>query len=304
MKTTSVEFLLGEPSPLVNASEFVDTRPSFRYTPASESAFFPTETAVAKRKQKRMSKEELRAPDQVELVLTKLWKSITRYKKWIIASLLIFIGGGVAYALHENAQKKELEGTAASLRAPLDPLVSPVVTNSTDADIADLKTRLGTNVYTDRKKQLEEALKGADDFLSQRSNSKAASAIKLVKASVQAPLGNPKEGAEALGTWLSENNGSSLELLVLFQLGDAQLASGQLAEAQKTYEKIKTSSPDVSLARAVALTRLGDLKNPMMSAKGDAAEALKQYEAAKEIVKADAANPLSRELDLKLAFLK
>jgi predicted negative regulator of RcsB-dependent stress response len=260
------------------------------------------ELAVAKRKQKRMSKEELRAPDQVELLLTRVWQGVTKYKKLIIVALLVFIGGGVAYALHQKAQQEELDVTAAGLRGVFDPLVSPVVSNADDVE--DLKTRLGTNAYTDRKTQLEASSKGAADFLSQHPNSKARAAVKLVQASIKAPLGQPKEGAQALGTWLSENGGSSLELVVLFQMGDAQLASGQLAEAQETYEKIKTSSPDVSLARALALTRLGDLKNPMMRSDGDAAAAREQYEAAKEIVKADGANPLSRELDLKLAFLK
>ena len=260
------------------------------------------ELAVAKRKQKRMSKEELRAPDQIELVLNKVWQGVTKYKKLIIASLILFIGGGVAYALHQKSQQEELDVTAAGLRGVFDPLVSPVVSN--DADVDDLKKRLGTNVYTDRKTQLEASSKGADDFLAQHPNSKAVAAVKLVQASVKAPLGQPKEGAEALGTWLSENAGSTLELVALFQLGDAQLASGQLAEAKETYQKINTSSPDISLARALALTRLGDLQNPMMRPDGDVAAALKQYEAAKEIAGADGANPLSRELDLKLAFLK
>ena len=57
------------------------------------------ESQVAKRKQKRMSKEELRTPDQVEAFLNKLWERVTQYKTIIFIALAVFVGGGIAYAL-------------------------------------------------------------------------------------------------------------------------------------------------------------------------------------------------------------
>jgi len=257
---------------------------------------------VAKRKQKRMSKEELRTPDQVEAFLNKLWERVTKHKKIIIALIVVFVGGGVAYSLYERAESEKLEDTATALRGVFDPLVSPIVVDEETG--AQIKETLGTNAYTERKLQLEAAQKGADEFLSNNADAKAAPAVKFVKATSYAAMGDAKKGSEEISAWLEANKGSVLEFSALMQLGDAQVASGQASEARSTYQKVVDATPEGSLARAMAHTRLGDLSNPLMAEKGDSAEAVKAYEAAQAIVKGDTANPLSRELELKLAFLK
>jgi predicted negative regulator of RcsB-dependent stress response len=262
----------------------------------------PLESQVAKRKQKRMSKEELRTPDQVEIFLNNLWERVTKHKKAIIVAIVIFVGGGIAYALYKQSTGEAEEATAVALRGVFDPLVSPVVGDQETAVL--VKENLGTNAYTDRKTQIAAALKGAEEFLSQNTESKAVAAVKFVQASSYAASGDAKKGATELSTWLSENSGSVLEFTAMMQLGDAQLASGQVKEARETYTKVVSASPDLSLARAIALTRLGDLDNPLMTKTGNGSEAVKSYEAAHEIVKGDGANPLSRELELKMALLK
>ncbi len=249
-----------------------------------------------------MSKEELRTPDQVEAFLNKLWERVTKHKKIIIALIVVFVGGGVAYSLYERAESDKLDATATALRGVFDPLVSPIVADEETG--VQIKETLGTNAYTERKLQLEAAQKGADEFLSHSPDAKAASAVKFVKATSYAAIGDPKKGAEEISTWIEGNQGSVLEFTALMQLGDAQVASGQSAEARVTYQKVVDSTPEGSLARAMAHTRIGDLSNPLMAEKGNSSDAVKSYEAAQAIVKGDTSNPLSRELELKLAFLK
>ncbi len=257
---------------------------------------------MAKRKQKRMSKEELRAPDQVEAFLNKIWERITKHKKIIIAVIVVFVGGGIVWTLMERAENEKLEATATALRGVFDPLVSPIVEDQETG--AQIKETLGTNAYTERKLQLEAAQKGADEFLSNNPEAKAVQAVQFVKASSYAAMGDPKKGSDELVAWVEANKGSVLEFTALMQLGDAQIASGQTQEARATYEKVVELSDGQSLARAMAHTRLGDLSNPLMAKQGDSAAAVKSYEAAQEIIKGDAANPLSQEIALKLAFLK
>ena len=257
---------------------------------------------MAKRKQKRMSKEELRTPDQVEAFLNKLWERVTKHKTMIFIALAVFVGGGIAYSLYERAETEKLEATATSLRGVFDPLVSPIVADQETG--VQIKETLGTNAYTDRKLQLEAAQKGADEFLSANAEAKATSSVQFVKASAYAAMGNAKQGAEELATWIEANKDSVLAFSAMMQLGDVQVANGQTNEARATYQKVVDDSPEGSLAKAMAHTRIGDLSNPLMTDKGNSAEALKSYEAAQEIVKNDTSNPLTRELELKLAFLK
>ena len=257
---------------------------------------------MAKRKQKRMSKEELRTPDQVEAFLNKLWERVTQYKTIIFIALAVFVGGGIAYTLYERSENEKLEATATELRGVFDPLVSPIVADQETG--VQIKETLGTNAYTDRKLQLEAAQKGADAFLSNNPDAKAVGSVNFVKASAHAAMGNAKQGAEELAAWIDANKDSVLGFSAMMQLGDAQVASGQVSEARGTYQKVIDGSPEGSLAQAMAHTRLGDLSNPLMSDKGNSADAVKSYEAAQAIVQGDTANPLSRELELKLAFLK
>ena len=273
-----------------------------RYTRLPYQRPSPLESQVAKRKQKRMSKEELRTPDQVEAFLNKLWERVTKHKTIIFIFLGLFLAGGIAYSLYEQAEDEKQEATATALRGVFDPLVSPVVADQ--EAVVQAKETLGTNAYTDRKLQLEAAQKGADEYLNSNADSKAASSIKFVKASTYSAMGDAKKGSEELAAWIEANKGSVLEFAAMIQLGDAQVASGQPSEAKATFQKIVDDSPEGSLARALAHTRLGDLSNPLMTDKGSSEAAVKSYEAAQEIVQGDASNPLSRELELKLAFLK
>lgn len=257
---------------------------------------------MAKRTEKRMSKKELRTPDKVEATLTRAMDWVGKNSKLLWVLLVVFIAGGVAYVMNNQAAKAEVDATATDLRRVFDPMVSSV--GADEDDTADLTKRLGVPAFTDRKSQLEAVTKGAEAFLSANGDNKAAPAIKFVQASSHSALGDSTKGAEALAKWLSENNGTSLEFTALIQLGDAQAASGKFEEAKTTFEKLAASTSEKSLGRALALTRLGDLQNPLNRKGGDGAEALKQYEAARTIIGVDTANPLTRELDLKLAFLK
>ena len=257
---------------------------------------------MAKRKNERMSKEELRAPDQVEAFLNKWWERVTKHKKVILTAIGLFVAAGVAYTFYERAEEAKQEETATALRGVFDPLVSPIVPDEEAG--TQMREGLGTNAYLDRKTQLEAALKGADAFIEGNAGAQAVNSVKFVKASARAVTGDPKAGAQELAAWLEENQESVLRFSAMIQLGVAQLASGQQDAAKTTFKKIHDDSPEGSLAQAMALTRLGDLSNPMMTESGNSAEALKSYEAAQKIVQDDRANPLSRELELKVAFLK
>ncbi len=260
---------------------------------------------------KRMSKKELQAPDQVEVALNKTWDNLVTYRKWIIGGIAVFVVGGVSWAILHNMRASAKAEAALAVRDAMAPLTAFVDAPAEGADAPEPKPIRGLQVFPSEAAATTEAAKRLDAFLAAHPDMDAAQVVSLTRAEVWLRQGDAARAAKDLQAWLAQHAESPLVPAALQALAQAQLAAGKRDEARKTLTDLaaKTTGP----AKALALTTLGDLDNPLVAPGGDAAKARASYEEAQKALgpKPQGDNPfvamsapyLYQELDNKLALL-
>jgi predicted negative regulator of RcsB-dependent stress response len=251
------------------------------------------------KKQKRMSKEELRKPDKIEESLKKGYAWLEKNSKLVITLMLLVVGGVTAKFVLDGQVDASNDEVAEKVRDAVNPLLMPVV-EDTDRAIA-LKLAHKLPVYATREEQLKAAHKSISAVLKNESGSALAGLLTYSRASLDVALGKSKEGSKVMANYLATNGNSALSPLVALQTADAQLQSGDFDGARKSLgQAVKASS---GTQKAMALLRLGDLSNPLVVKKGDAGVARTFYEQATKIIADRKEHPLSNELAMRLAVL-
>ena len=260
---------------------------------------------------KRMSKKELQTPDQVEVALNKTWDNLVAYRKWIIGAVALVVVGGVSWAIFHNLRANAKAEAAVAVRDAMTPLIAFVEAPSDTPDAPNAKPIRGLKVFPNQAAATTEAAKRLDAFLAAHPDMDAAQVLSLTRAEVWLRQGDAARAAKDLQAWLAAHPESPLAPAALQALAQAQLANGKRDEARKTLADLAAKS--TGPAKALALTTLGDLDNPLMAKGGDAAKARASYEEAQKALgpKPQGDNPfvamsapyLFRELDNKLALL-
>jgi predicted negative regulator of RcsB-dependent stress response len=236
---------------------------------------------VAKTK-KRMSKKELRAPDRFEESLDRAWKRVEPHGKTIAIALVLALVVAVGLAIVGWMRGEAKQEIANAQRVALAPMTVPIVTPE-DAPAADPEQPRPAprgEIYASRKDALEAAQDRLAKFLSASGDADGVAAMKFAEAITKIPLGKAADAATALEAWLAANPDTPLTTSALDHLALAQVAAGQLDKARATYAKLAEQAS--GLGRAMALTALGDLSNPLIVTGGDPAAARTHYEAAKK----------------------
>jgi len=227
---------------------------------------------VAK-KLKRMTKQELRAPDEVQVKLQGLWTWIESYWRHLAVSAgVLVVGGAVATVMDGNTQA-EIYADADALGEAVAPLSAPVGDAPAGATPDPNEKR-----YETRGAALTAATTAIDAYVAARPNSKAQVALSALAPAVAAQAGDPKGAAEKLGAWVTANPESSLQASALHALAEARAASGDTAGALDAYRTLALQSE--GFLKALAFMAMGDLQNPLSAKGGDATKARTAYEEA------------------------
>ncbi len=231
------------------------------------------------KKMKRMSKEELRAPDQVEVALRTTWERLSDHRNKLLGALAVVIVAGVGLSVWQSSKRADTQARAEALRKAMAPLNAPIGPPDPAVDPA-------TTVPLERFDTREAALAAAEERLSAflQAHGDAPDALPARFARASALLGQKKaaEAAKELEAVVAEAGDSALRAPALEKLAQAYVLSGDRAKAVETYTKLVDGSKGT--LRALALIALGDLHHPLVVQGGDVAQARKYYDEAKTVL--------------------
>ena len=244
----------------------------------------PTEFGVANKRRKRMSKKELKeikAPDKFEVAIKRGWDALNKYRTAIIGSIVLLVGGGIAWSLARSATKAGAETRAEAFRSAMDPFVAPVGEPPKDEKkppaYAPKEER-----FADETAAMEAAKKRLAEFRQEYGSDNIDQAAELAEGSVLLRQGKSEEAAKVFEAWLQSNSSSPFKPVAQKRLSEAYANMGKIDKAKATLKELATGSS--GLLKALALVALGDLNNPLVVAGADAAQARKDYEAAQELL--------------------
>ncbi|MGM0574321.1 MAG: tetratricopeptide repeat protein [Myxococcota bacterium] len=226
------------------------------------------------RQPKRMSRKELRQPDEVQVALKGLWDWIEEHWKLLVAAAGGLILIGVASTVIGGMQDSSRQEDAEALRAALEPLMAPVgeedpLEGAPMPEMERFETAEGARAAAAERLAV---------FLEENPDSDVAPAARLAMAAVGGEA--PEASVERLGQWIQEHEDLSLVTAARLVLADAQARAGSTEDAIATYRQV--AEAQTGLLKAQALMAIGDLRNPLVVDGGDAAGAREAYEAARE----------------------
>lgn len=222
---------------------------------------------------KRMSRKELKRPDEVEVALKGMWGFIERHWRVMVGAAVALLVIGAATSIFGRMQKSDQESEAAALQKALVPLASPIGEEAPAAQkIADQE------VFPTAAAARKASSERLTAFVAEHPDALKSNGIALLQASLGAD-GTAADPA-ALQKWLADNEKSSLVPVARFQLGQSQERAGQKSEALASYRAVADGSEGI--VKAMALMAIGDLNNPMAGGTADANAAREAYTAARE----------------------
>ncbi len=226
---------------------------------------------------KRMSKQELQAPDKVEQTLWKAFEKVEKYKVPIFAGLGLMGVAAIAIGVFGGMSANTADTKAESLRLALDPFQAPIgeAPETPEAPMAPQQER-----FEDEAAALTAAETRLGAYISERSGDDSLAAAELALANVHLRRHDHKKAADALSGWLSKYGENPLKPAVLARLAETHASLGDLGKARQSWSALAEASKAGKL-KALAHLSLGDLDNPLGNSSGDAAAARKHYEAAK-----------------------
>jgi len=233
---------------------------------------------MAKARKHEMSKEELRAPDEVQVALKGFWEKLYKYRKLAMVGVVALIAIGVAIWIIGASKRSGIEGRSNELReaakavgAPLGP--EPVL----DPRVAKLPR---PPRFADEAARVAAANEGLSQFLASRGGDKVAEIVSIASANAKLNKGDAAGALADVTAWLGANADSIAKPVALDLKARAQIGAGKKDEAMATLDELsKLVGPGV--LRAAALSSAGDLQNPALNAgAGDPAKAKNAYQAA------------------------
>jgi len=233
---------------------------------------------MAKARKHEMSKEELRAPDEVQVALKGFWEKLYKYRKLVMLGVAGLIAVGIAIWIIGASERSGIEGHSNELREAAKAVGAPVGPEPVlDPRVAKLPR---PPRFADEGARVAAVNDGLTQFLTARGGDAVAEVATLTAANAKL---NKADAAGALAdvtTWFGRYGDSIAKPVALDLKARAQIATGKKDEAMTTLDELsKLVGPGV--LRAAALSQVGDLQNPALNAgAGDAAKAKNAYQAA------------------------
>lgn len=232
---------------------------------------------MAKARKHEMTKEELRAPDEVEVALKGFWEKLYTHRKLLLAVLGGFVALGIALWVIGMSKRSGIESRAVDLREAVKAVGAPVGPEPVlDPRVAKLPR---PPRFDNEGARIAAAHDGLTRFLSERGGDDAAALVAFAAMNAKLNKGDATGALADVEAWLAANGDSISRPIALELKARAQAAAGQKDAALATLDEL--SKAVGGSLRATALARIGDLNHPVLTGgAGDAAKAKAAYEAA------------------------
>ncbi len=229
---------------------------------------------MATAKKHQMTKEELRAPDEVEVALKGFWEKIYKFRKVLLGGVAALLAIGIVIWV---------VGAMRRSAADADALTLYQATRAVGADVGPeetLDTRLAKLPrpprFADEGTRLEAANEQVSKYLADNGGDAGAKLAALTLANVKLNKGDAAGALTDVEKWLGDNADSPAVLFATELKARAQVAAGEREKAIATLEGLAKAAS--GLLKAELLIRIGDLHNPVLNnGQGDAAQARTAY---------------------------
>lgn len=216
---------------------------------------------------KKMSRKELKEPDEFVVTMIKVADFLKAYGGWLVVGILLLviaIVGGVM--LSRQSEISKIEKASALTR-----VISPVLSiQSQKTPKSEDETRVDYN------KTVEEIEK----FEVENQASPLGKVATLAKAMALVKAGKHESAVDEYRKLLGGDEGRGSFSFILWEaLGNALDSTLKREEAEKAFEEM--TKADSKVIKAFGYLHIGDLYNPMMQMKdekGDANKAKEAYE--------------------------
>lgn len=227
------------------------------------------------KKPKRMTRKELREPDEVQVALKGLWDWLERHWRLLAGAGLAVLAVGAATTVMGSMAEDASFEQADALRDALAPLTAPVGDPPPGA-----AAQADGNVtrYPDRAAAVSTAIERLDGYVASQPDAPGVNVAKILPSTLRATGSDPAAAAQEIAAWLAANPGHLLEQSAMHALAEAHARAGSRSEALAAYQDLANRSS--GLIRAIALMAVGDLQNPLAHPDGDHAKALTAYKEA------------------------
>ncbi|MFT7580078.1 MAG: hypothetical protein ACI9MR_001745 [Myxococcota bacterium] len=225
------------------------------------------------KKQRRMSKEELKAPDEIEVALVKFADGVAKHKKLLLIGLGALIAVGVGLSVL-SAMSSSSEASAADEFATATAALSSDVGESARPA---LQKSLVAN-YPDAASQRAAAKGGLATYAADHAGDDVLELVDLATAQITLADGDADATIAAVDAWLGKHADSPSRVVALELKARATLTKGDKPAALAAYEALAKDA--IGPLKVEALVQVGDLNNPLINSGGDAAKAAGAYEQA------------------------
>ena len=225
----------------------------------------------------RMTKEELRAPDEIEVALKGFWEKLYAHRKLILIGVGAVLAIGVVTWIIGNSKRASNEETSLALYEASRAIGADVGPEEPmDPRIAKLPR---PPRFADEAARLTAAHDKLAAFVTERGGDGAVELAQVALANSKLNKGDAAGALAEIEKWLAAYPESPAMPLALELKARAEVAAGQKDKAIATLDGLSKSV--TGLLKAEALGRIGDLQNPVLNdGAGDAAAAKNSYLAA------------------------
>jgi tetratricopeptide (TPR) repeat protein len=216
-------------------------------------------------KDKKITRKEMRAPDEFQNVMVKVLEFFRLYGGWVAGAavgVLVAVVAGVLLTRHAETAGVARAATfdrafapvlAADLAAPGDKGKEP------DAD--------ALKKAADQVTKLKTAVADLDKVATEQAKDPLGRLALLGKAAAAAGAGEPGEAATAYQAFLAKAADDPFAFVAWEALGTAADAAGRRDEAEKAFTEMTKATS--GLVRAYGWLHLGDLDNPATRLRAD-----------------------------------
>lgn len=232
---------------------------------------------MAKAKKHEMTKEELRAPDEIEVALRGFWEKLYSHRKLILIGIGAIVAIGLAVWIVGSSSRSARQSNALALFEAARAVGADVGPEEPmDPRIAKLPR---PPRFADEASRVAAAHDALTSYVTDRSGDGAVELARVALANAKLNKGDAAGALAEVESWLAAYPQSPALPLVLELKARAQVAAGQREAAIATLDGL--SKTVTGLLKAEVLGRLGDLHNPIFNdGAGDAAAAKNTYLAA------------------------
>lgn len=236
---------------------------------------------MAGRKKDRVTKEELKGPDEFQESMAKVAEFFRLWGGWIGAGVgLVLIGITAGILLHRMGESRTIDRARDWSRA-MEPL-SQAEKQGSEAQDPEAEKASRDRVPA----QARETLARLDAWMAKGLPGSMKASAQFARGAAALRAGDWSVAREAFRAFLDADAGSPLAWLAWEAFGIASDLAGQRADAENGF--LEMSKSDSSLARATAWLHLGDLYHPLLATSpgetGNASKAREHYQKALEAV--------------------